>query len=56
VIQIAAGDIETYIVAGDDDGTKADTALTGNGIVVADSVSCCSLPGGRVFVLVVKAA
>lgn len=53
---MAAGDVEVYIAAVDDDGTKLDTVLTGNGIVVADSVSMCSLPGGRVCVLVIKAA
>lgn len=53
---MAAGDVETYVVQVNDDGTVADTALTGKGILVADGISCCRLSGNRVFVLVIKAA
>lgn len=52
---MAAGDINTYVVAVDDDGTKLAAALAGN-VVVADDVTMCSLPGNRVCVVVVKAA
>ena len=53
---MAAGDVVTFIAAVDDDGTKLDTAITGNGVVVADDITMCSLPGNRVCVLVIKAA
>jgi len=53
---MSAGDIEVYIADVDDDGTKLDTVLTGNGIVVADKVTMTSLNGSRVVVMVVKAA
>jgi hypothetical protein len=53
---MAAGDVEVYIASVDDDGTKLDAVLTGNGVVVADSVTMTSLPGSRVCVLVIKAA
>lgn len=52
---MATGDVQVYIAAVDDDGTKLDTVLTGNSIVVADSITMTSLPGGRVCVMVVKA-
>ena len=53
---MAAGDVEVYVGTVDDDGTKLDAVLTGNGIVVADSVSMCHLGGNKVAVLVIKAA
>lgn len=53
---MAAGDVEVYVATLDDDGTKLDTVLTGNGITASDSVSMCRLQGNRVAVLVIKAA
>jgi hypothetical protein len=53
---MAAGDVQVYVCGADDGGTKLDTLLTGKGIVVADDITMCSLPGGRVCVLVIKAA
>lgn len=53
---MAAGDVQVYVAPVDDDGTKLDAVLTGNGIVVADSVTMCKLQGNKVAVLVIKAA
>ena len=53
---MTAGDVQVYIAAVDDDVTKLDAAVTGNSVVVADDITMCSLPGGRVCVLVIKAA
>ena len=50
---MAAGDVEVY---GPTTPAELDTLLTGNGIVVADSVSMCTIGGGQVVVLVIKAA
>ena len=52
---MAAGDIQVYVADADDDGTKLDAVLTGNGIVVADDISITTV-GTRVWVVVVKAA
>lgn len=49
---MAAGDVEVYQA----DIDKLDATLTGNGIVVADSISITKLGGNRVAVLVIKAA
>ena len=51
---MATGDIQVYIAAADDDGTKLDAVLTGNSIVVADSISMTKI-GTKIWVLVVKA-
>ena len=53
---MADGDILTFVVPVNDDGTAADATLTAAPIVVADNITCCSLGRNRVFVLVVKAA
>ena len=52
---MAAGDVLTFIVDVDDDGTKLDAAITGNGVVVADDITMTS-KGNRATVLVIKAA
>ena len=51
---MASGDIQTFVLTVDDDGTKADTALTGQSIATTDTLAMCSLPGNKVFVLVLK--
>lgn len=53
---MAAGDIKTFVVHVNDDGTALKNALTGQGIVVADSVSVSQIHHNRVVVVVVKAA
>ena len=53
---MAAGDIEVYTAAVDDDGTKLDAVLTGNSIVVADNITMSHVKGSKVVVVVVKAA
>lgn len=55
MICMAAGDIEVYTADADDDGTKLDTALTGNSITVSDRTNMVVV-GSRIFYVVVKAA
>ena len=50
---MVAGDVQVY---GPTSPNQLDALLTGNGVVVADSISMCNVAGGLVLVLVVKAA
>ena len=50
---MAAGDVEVY---GPIPWDSLDATVTGNGVVVADSISMCGVHGGLVLVLVIKAA
>jgi len=49
---MATGDVEVY---GPTTPNALDALLTGNGIVVADSISMCNVSGGQILVLVIKA-
>ena len=49
---MATGDVEVY---GPTTPDALDALLTGNSIVVADSVSMCSVSGSQILVLVIKA-
>lgn len=50
---MGVGDVEVF---GPTTPDKLDALITGNGVVVADSISMCSYAGGMVLVLVIKAA
>ena len=52
---MTAGDVLTFVVDADDDGTKLKVAITGKGIVVADDITMSKI-GTRVWILVIKAA
>ena len=49
---MAAGDVEVY---GPTTPNLLDALITGNGVVVADDITMCSVGSGMVFVLVIKA-
>lgn len=53
---MAAGDIEVYTASIDDDGTKLDTALTGNSIASSDRIAVSRVSGNKVAVVVVKSS
>ena len=50
---MAAGDVDVY---GPTTPDKLDALLTAGNIVVADDISMCSVGGGQVLVVVIKAA
>jgi hypothetical protein len=53
---MAAGDLLSYVIPVNDDGTVIKTFLTGKGIVVADDITITHIGHNRVLVFVVKAA
>ena len=50
---MAAGDVDTY---GPTTPKEIGALLTAGTIVVADDITMCSVGGGQVFVVVIKAA